>query len=54
MYVSADMQAYAEGYHDGRADREYDNYFIDQALRNAYVEGWENGLNDRDEQDERN
>ena len=52
MYISPEMQAYADGYHDGRMEYDYTAYEI-QELNQFYMQGYENGLEERTEQDER-
>ena len=49
MEISADMYLFAEGYHDGRMGYEY---APDDDGR-YYMAGYEAGIEDRSEQDER-
>ena len=49
--ISADMYLFAEGYHDGRMDYEYNPPYIDDD--EYYLKGYEAGINERTEQDER-
>ena len=52
-YITSEMQVYAEGYHDGRMEYDFDSSNIDRSLVSFYTQGYENGLDDRSEQDER-
>ena len=51
-YITAQMQAYAEGYHDGRMAYDPEPY-SDDDMKALYMQGYENGSDDRTEQDER-
>jgi ribosome modulation factor len=53
MHTKLEMYAYAEGYHHGRCGRMQDCYFEDKECRDLYKEGYANGVEDRDEEDER-
>ena len=52
-YTRLEMFAYAEGYHDGRADYVPDNYYSNEDCSKLYAEGYANGVEDRNELDER-
>lgn len=49
MIITADIYAFAEGYHAGRMDWEFDPGLD---TREAYLAGYEAGLEDRSEADE--
>ena len=50
-YITSEMQAYAEGYHDGRMEYDPEPY-TDELLASFYMRGYENGSDDRSEADE--
>lgn len=52
MYINSKMEEYAAGYHDGRMGYEY-NPLWGKELEDYYKQGYENGIEDRSEQDER-
>ncbi len=52
MDIPADMYIFAEGYHDGRMDREFNPVLNDDNSTLYYAAGYKSGINDRDEQDE--
>lgn len=49
-YITSEMQAYAEGYHDGRMEYDPEPTI---SLKDVYMAGYEAGLEDRSERDER-